>query len=131
MSTRELLHKKVVRYLIAGGAAFFSEYLIFLILFYSVMASVISANIISFTIGFAVSFTLNKFWVFQTGSANILRQLTTYLIVALVNIVITSTAIKYLVDMGVSGYIAKIVLIVCVAAWNFMLFKCVIFRAVR
>lgn len=118
----------IAKYLIAGGSAFASEYILFLILFYYISTSVSLANAASFALGFMVSFLLNKFWVFQAKEAENTKQLLIYALIATFNIFITSIAIEFLVSSGAPAFIAKIGLIACVAFWNFALFKYIVFK---
>lgn len=125
-----LLQAKAARYLVAGGTAFATEYGVFLLLFYIVhLQAVVIANIISFIAGLIVSFTLNKTWVFKGDhTKKVGHQFVLYMSLAGVNLLITSVAIYWLVSLGIKAFIAKFIVIVAIAVWNFALFKTIIFR---
>lgn len=128
-TANKLLRAKAARYLVSGGTAFSLEYVAFLFLFYIVSAPSVAANTVSFMIGFVVSFGLNKLWVFHGDQGKKTQhQIGLYFALALVNLAITNIAILWLIEVGTPGYAAKIVLIGCVAVWNFILFSKLIFN---
>lgn len=125
----KVINTPFLRYLLAGGTAFVSEYLSFLILFSLVSVQLVIANILSFLIGLLTSFTLNKLWVFgnskQTRPTH--QQLLLYVVLATINLCFTSYAITELVSTGVAPAVAKIILMLLVVTWNFVIFKRLIF----
>lgn len=124
LTTSSFLH-----YLIAGGIAFVVEYTSFLALLLWLDVALVPSNILSFIMGLATSFVLNKIWVF--GKVKQIRttssQAILYSVLALANLCLTSTLITLLVSLGVIPEIAKVVLMLSVAVWNYIIFKRVIF----
>lgn len=122
---------KPIKFLVAGGSAAVTEYLLFIILVGSASgASIIAIQVISFLAGFVVSFTLNKVWVFSSKSSGKTRsELLKYGLLALVNLAIGSLIIWLLVDVnGFNAYIAKIIVMVLIAVWNYFIFQKIIFK---
>lgn len=121
-----------MRYLVSGGSAFAIEYSSFLALFYIFSIGAIMANAASFLMGLVTSFLLNKTWVFKgSHHKSTSTQLAMYVILALINLIITSIAIDYLIEVGAAAFLAKILLIIVVAGWNFIILKNFIFRATQ
>ncbi|MCA9301703.1 GtrA family protein, partial [Candidatus Saccharibacteria bacterium] len=126
----KIYNLSVFRYLVSGGTAFTIEYGSFLALFYLLKFGSITSNTVSFILGLLTSFLLNRLWVFsgdnyQHSSS---RQLFSYIILALFNLLLTNVAMIYVVNLGIGAYIAKVILIVMVASWNYIIFKTLIFK---
>jgi putative flippase GtrA len=126
---QKIIEKRLIHYLVAGGTAFVVEYGSFLVFYYGLHMSAVIANTISFILGLATSFTLNRFWVFGHKKQNrrVSHQLSIYAIVGGANLLITDTAIHYMVHAGIPAFIDKILLVMLVACWNFVIFKKFIF----
>lgn len=126
---RRLNKFRGIRYLATGGAAALTEYLSFLLLYYVFDVSVVPANIISFLLSLIAGFTLHKLWVF--GDIEQVRrtrsQAAAYGLIAVINITFSSFAIAFLVQYNAPGFIAKLILISVIAAWNYLLFQRIVF----
>lgn len=124
-----LLQKQFIRYLIGGGTSFLIEFLCFNVLFYTGVISVVVANSVSFCIGLTSSLLINKLWVFSGASKEwSLRQVVGFVVLGMANLIITNCTIGLLVSVGVPGFVAKGGLMVCVACWNFLIMKKILFR---
>ena len=120
-------NKKFIKYVISGGFAALFEFVTFSILHW-MKSDLLICQCISYIAGLLVSFSLNKIWVFKSKS-KALRQLFQYVLLAIINLLLTSIIISILVDnLKINGYIAKIIVMGCVVAWNFILYKLVIFK---
>lgn len=119
-----------IKYLVAGGTAYAVEIGTFSLIYYIIQLNPAVANAISFFAGMSVSFALNKYWTFSSVGQKLRGhiQLSQYVLLAIVNVVITSILIGVLIDGGIPGYIAKTLLIGMVAVWNFVIFKKFIFK---
>lgn len=126
---RKIHNQRLFHYVFSGSSAFLLEYGSFLIIFYHFHLTIIFSNTISFVLGFITSFILNRIWVFGHKEQNkqVIHQISLYLIIACVNLTITNIAIHFLVDASVPAFIAKIMLVILVAIWNFGIYKKVIF----
>jgi putative flippase GtrA len=119
-----------VRYLLVGGAAFVTEYGLFLIIYYLLHTDIYIANSISFLCGLSVSFTFNRGWAFNSGSFRHKKhhQLAMYTVLALFNLLLTNLLIGLLKKHGLDPKLAKVVVMCLIVVWNFLLFKGLIFR---
>lgn len=118
---------RMLRFLLSGGSAAFIEYAVFLSLQYFAVGLII-ANSVSFFSGFIVSFVLNRAWVFSSNGA-IKKQLGLYTVLAAVNFLISNGVLWLLVEpLNVPPPIAKIIAMVMIASWNYILFSKIIFK---
>ncbi len=125
----KLIEQRLFHYAISGGTAFTIEYGSFLIFYYEFHLSAVLANTISFSLGLVTSFLLNRFWVFahDKQKKKMVHQMSLYLVTGLFNLIITDIMIHFIVKAGVPAFIAKILLVIIVAFWNFFIFKRIIF----
>lgn len=112
----------------SGSLAAGTEYAVFLLL-HHVGLLLIAANVLSFSCGLAISFLLNKHWVFSR-KGGVTKQFIIYAILAAVNVCISSGLIIAFVDhLNVPALIAKIIVMGMIACWNYVIFRNVIFKA--
>lgn len=125
-----MLEKRIIHYGISGFSAFIIEYGSFLILYYALKLPVVLSNTLSFILGLITSFTLNKNWVFghTVHTRTFYNQFLVYLSVAVVNLMVTNLAIHILAKY-IPAFVAKILLVLIVACWNFVIFKKIIFKS--
>ncbi len=128
--SKSLKSSRIIHYTAAGLFAFSAEYITFLILLYGLTFSSVASNVISFMVGLCISFILNKFWTFglNNQSQNTKNQASIYALLALFNLVVTSLLIGFFVSIGIPGFVAKIALMGMIVAWNFIVFKKIIFK---
>lgn len=90
---------------------------------------IIIAQITSFLCGFVVSFTLNRYWAFAvTGRVG--TMFAQYSVLAAVNLVLTGILIDVLTStLHIPALVSKVVVIGCVAAWNYVIFNKIIFKS--
>jgi putative flippase GtrA len=120
----------LVKFGISGLMAAGAEYGLFALLLHSNMRLLI-ANVLSFAAGVIVSFTLNRNWSFKSGdpyAKKMNRQFMFYLVLALVNVIISSLIVEGLVTTGVLPLIAKIFSMAVIASYDFVIFKFRIFN---
>jgi putative flippase GtrA len=122
------LGKRVTKFLISGGCAAATEYGMFLLLVSGL--PLFAANSISFLGGLAVSFFLNKRWVFL-NKGRMTRQIVLYVTLAGVNLLTGNMVIWLLVENTYSSaMLAKIIVMILIAIWNYLLFSRIIFKSV-
>lgn len=126
---KRVLSDNKTKYLIAGGSAFLLEYLTFIIL-NGISGFLVLANIVSFAVGFFFSFILHRKWTFSGQQHhNTHTQLFFYLLLALVNIILTSFLIGGMVNiLYIPASIAKLLCMGLVIVWNFVLLNKMIFK---
>jgi len=127
----KILSNKKIKYLFVGGSAFLIEYGLFLAL-NNTLKLLIVANIASFIVGLTYSFILHQKWTFAGDHRHdAKRQAISYLLLALVNVILTSFIIAFLVDaLDVLPFLAKIICMLLVVAWNFLILNKIIFKVV-
>ena len=130
---RNLFSRKLSSYVLVGLAAFSTEYISFIILI-ALFPSLLVAQTVSFLLGLIVSFSGNRSITFKRNSDSFAlsgrSQLWRYSLLATVNLVFTNIFIYLLVDkISIDPVIAKVLVMVSVVVWNYILFNKVIFRA--
>ncbi len=123
------MNNRVVRFLVSGGSAAAAEYLVFVSLQMLLGPDSLLLNqSFSFACGFVVSFVLNRLWVFKSGgtwTGDLMR----YGLLAAINLVLGNVAITLLVGpAGLHPLVAKLAVMVLIAAWNYVIFSRVVFR---
>lgn len=129
--------KKLVRYLIVGVSTFIIEYSLFLIFREILPLHEVVTNIIVYTFIFWFNFLMNKFFTFKSRK-NIVKQLISYGLLFLFNGVVGNillfTSIKKLLEYlfpavaWIPYYLPKILIMVFIVSWNFVLYKKVIYN---
>ena len=81
--------------------------------------------------GFAVSFLLNKYWVFQSDQSS-KGELAKYALLAGINLFLTNIVIHLLADqLHVVQWMSKLIVMGMVATWNYVIFSKLIFGEVK
>lgn len=119
----------LIRYLITGGVAFAADYLLLMFCFYAIGTSIILATTIGFIGGLCISFFTNRYWVHGKGGSSRKQhwQLLEYALLVVVNYIFTVYALRFLYDMGVPLYLGKILTMVLITVWNYVIFSKLIF----
>ena len=131
---------KFIRYLLVGGSAVVVDFAIFEILLLIIGADNILtiagyviepekiANTAAVIGGFIYSFILNRSWTFKSrGSA--VKQLALMAALLIINTVISNEAISFMGrGIGIPFAIAKPVMQVAVAVWNYFIYDKIIYR---
>ena len=126
---RSLIRRKLVRYLLAGGVTAGLEYFSFLALYAALQPGLVVPNTLSFLVGLLSSFTLNRLWVFDHKQhKRVHHQFVQYAVLIGLNLVVTNLVIVGCRNLHVEPFIGKIIAMVVTTAWNFVIYKYVIFR---
>lgn len=127
MTGKRILVPKPVRFLIAGGFAALVEYCAFILIVSALPGAIIFGQITSYLFGFFISFWLQRNWAFKS-KGGIKGEIVKYTILAAINLALGTVIIWILIDLlGVSSYMAKLIIMVLVAIWNYVIFNRVIF----
>jgi putative flippase GtrA len=118
-----------LKYGISGGLAFILEYSSFFILNNLAGLWYVWSNSIAMTLGFVLSFLLNRYWSFKATSSNTLKQLLLYGILFGINLGISNLLMMLFIDaLGIGSMISKFTTIGILMCWNFIIYKKVIFK---
>lgn len=135
------IKKQIIRYLIIGFSTFILEYSLFRIIYsalgkhneYTVwfLNNVRSENIANsgaLVVIFWFNFLLNRYWSFQSKE-KIGRQLSIYLLLFIFNYFFSNYSLIYAKEwFGINPEITKLVVMVFIVGWNFILYRTVIYR---
>lgn len=122
---------EIVKYIITGTTAAIVHLGFLYILTEFVGMWYILSVTLAFLIAFGVSFTLQKFWTFNNDNVSaISRQLSLFLLTALVSLTINIAGVYLLVEYFKIWYmLAQFTVLVSVALTSFLVYKFVIFKA--
>lgn len=118
------------KYFLVGGAAFVSDYSIFLLLIYVAGWSIFIANASGLLLGFMVSFFGNRTLVFGSKNAHhsLAKQILLYGVLLAVNTLLSYLIIQGASSLGLSLQWAKLIAMIFIVAWNFVIYGRVIFK---
>jgi putative flippase GtrA len=119
------------RFFLVGLSAFGIDYIVLLFLYYALGVNLEVSTAIGFIIGFAVSFTANKQWVFGKArqKKNLPRQITEYILLLSFNFIFTVWTVSLLNSHGIKPAIGKLMVMALIMCWNYALFRWVIFAS--
>lgn len=124
------LSPATLRYLLVGSATFVIEYIVFYVLYVFLHWNLLLANSLSFGIGLATSFSLNRAWAFKQHEfqRSVHHQAALYVTLAFTNLLINNGIVAFLNTIGLDPRIGKIAAIATIALWNFLIFRTIIFK---
>ena len=121
------LVSQIVRYAFVGGASAAFELIVFQILYALAGMGIAPSNTIALVASPVVNLTMNRSLAFKS-SANPARSLMLYLVLFAFNTTFSTLAITWLVGLGIHSAVAKLMTMVCIVMWNFVLYRKVIFK---
>lgn len=128
--------KRIIVYALVGISAFLAEYFSFILLLGMIPPpySLVIAQTISFGFGLTVSFAGSRLFTFNdtntTYAHSIYRQISSYIVLALINLLLSNIAIYVMVHYLLTApFIAKLLVMSMVVIWNFLIFKKLIFKS--
>ncbi len=123
------LGKPLFKYLIVGGCAFVVEFGSFYGLYAGLEWPLYLANSTSFCLGLLTSFCLNRLWTFKhdTYHRKTAHQFGLYVGLALINLMLTNLFVEGFVWLGANPQVSKLAAMIITSAWNYILFKVIIF----
>lgn len=122
-------HVKLMRYLISGGTAAFTN-IAFLFVFTNYFHIwYIASAVMSFSIAFVISFILQKYWTFQNVSKkNIHHQLVVYFTMAVINLFLNTGMLYIQVEyLGIHYLLSQIIAGVIIAIESYFIYQIFIF----
>lgn len=122
---KNLLEKKLVRYIIAGGSAYVFEMGSLYIAHAVLGLSPVTSVAISFWVGFITAFVLQKIFTFKNYEKHlraISKQLVGYGLLVAWNYIFTLFCVSYF-QKFVSVYIIRTLTIAIIVSWNYIIYK--------
>ncbi len=124
---------RVIKFLIAGGTAASVNLVILYLLTEFAHFWYLISSAFAFIISFFVSFYLQKFWTFADNSREkIIKQMTSYLIVALLNLFLNLLLMLFFVEIvGLWYMLAQLISEALIATESYLVYNVLIFSRVR
>jgi putative flippase GtrA len=120
---------RFVRYMVSGGAWFWSGYILFAVCYSGLKIGVIPSKILAYVFGLTVNFLLERYWVFR-GRKNVLQLNTStlrYLGLSTLNLGIDTLIVWSLSRAGVSPYIGQFISAAFFTGWNYIWYEVWVF----
>jgi putative flippase GtrA len=125
----KLLESSAIRFLLGGGVTVVAEYAVFYALYVGLHWNLFVSNSLSFGVGLAVSFMFNRLWAFKQDDfrRKAHHQAALYVILALTNLLLNNAIVGGLNSLSLDPRIGKVIAIILIAAWNFVIYRKIIF----
>lgn len=126
MPKRKSLQKQIVEYLVAGGAFFWSGYIVFAILDGIFGLPLFVAKQTANVVGLSVNYILEDQWVFKkhkTKKSYDKRRGGRYLIITFINFAIDYLIVYGLQESGITPYLGQFASAGFFTIWNFLWYK--------
>lgn len=117
--------KRIVEYLVSGGAYFWSGYAMFFVLDHIVGLNLWWAKLGANVFGWIVNYLLQRYWVFNNPKlAKHQTEVTTrYITITLVNFLLDYVIVASLKSVGITPYIGQFVSSGFFTIWNYLWYK--------
>lgn len=127
-SKKEL--KRIVEYMISGGAYFWSGYLVFFALDKGLGWSLWWAKLAANLTGWTVNYALQRYWVFNNPNLAKNQQQVTirYLFITAINFGLDYLIVATLKANGLSPYIGQFVSSAFFTVWNYLWYRFWVFK---
>ena len=121
---------QLIRYLISGVFCAALEFSTFQLAHHFLDFNLVVANTIAFGLAFISNFFITKFFVFNHSQrASVRYQFIAYCLLVAINYALSTWLLVYLVkSWHLQATVSKFLSMVAVAAWNFFIFKKVVYR---
>jgi putative flippase GtrA len=122
--TRRLL-VQAVEYMIAGGAYFWTGYLVFFIADKGLGLSLFWSKMIANIVGWTVNFLLQRYWVFRNPDLKDKLAQTSgrYIFITLVNFFLDYLIVAGLKSVGITPYIGQFISSGFFTVWNYFWYR--------
>jgi putative flippase GtrA len=125
-------YKLFIGYIICAGIATIFDFGLLYILTEFIKIHYISSATISYMLGMATNFILNKYFNFKNKSKKILKQSLLFLLIALIGLGLNNLILWYLVEFIELWYMtAKAISICIVMLWSFYGHKKITFEVIK
>ena len=127
---RMILKGSVIQYLITGIIVFYADYLTFFVFYNHFQWSVAVAQAPAYVSGIVVNFLLERLWVFknQTKKDPVQKETLRYVVILVVNYVITVVILRALKTQGISPLWGKYIAAFFFTFWNYIVFRFWVFK---
>lgn len=119
--------KQFIRFLIAGGLATVTYYVLAMLLAYLTTCSVMLVNTIAYGAGFIVSYTGQKYWTFQSRSSH-RKTLPLFFAVAAGGFLLNSLIVWEAINFGLPYAVAALLAIAVVTVMSYIFQRYVVFK---
>jgi putative flippase GtrA len=121
--------RRIVEYMVSGGAFFWSGYATFFLLDKGLGLSLLFSTSLAYLVGWTVNFILQRFWVFNNPklAKHELQVTGRYIFISAVNIPINFLIIDSLNAIGITPYIGQFASAGFFTVWNYLWYRFYVF----
>jgi putative flippase GtrA len=128
MTVTKKLRARIIQfaeYMVAGGAYFWSGYLVFFLLDKGLHWNLFATTMVSNLVGWTVNFILQRYWVFRNPKAKGHMGETTgrYIFITLVNFGLNYLILWGLKGIGITPYIGQFISSGFFTVWNYLWYR--------
>ena len=124
--------RRLIIYIACGVTALVADYGVFLLVHYTLGYSVALATPAGMVVGLVTSFVLNRLFTFSDqvsrGAWRAGLQASLYILLFVLNNIITIYAIQLMESAGIVAAIGKLAMAILVTLWTYVLYKKIIFK---
>jgi putative flippase GtrA len=125
---KKYLANQTFRYLLSGILSFSVENVSFSVFYYALSMGHVVSNVLSIVIALIVNFFVSKKFVFRDREeAKVKTQFAKYALLVLVNLIISTNLIGFLIGKSVPAYLAKFLVTCLVITWTYFIYQKIIF----
>lgn len=117
--------KRIVEYMISGGAYFWTGYLTYFVIDQGLHGSFFWAKSLSTLVGWTVNYVLQRYWVFRNPALKKHQTEVTgrYTVITLVDFVLDFAIVWGLKEVGITPYIGQFVSSGFFTVWNYLWYR--------
>jgi putative flippase GtrA len=124
---RSRLAQQSLRYVVTGLTSALFEYLLFLGCYELLQIPAVVSNVVALLAATALNFGMNRLWAFKSSSS-LTGSMVKYGILFTFNLIVSTLAVAWFIALGFPAALVKLITMICVASWNFVLYRKVVFK---
>ncbi|WP_239618718.1 GtrA family protein [Cohnella mopanensis] len=121
--------KRLAKFAIVGGLNTGVDFAVFCALVYGLGFGSFWAQAISYLVGVANSYLLNRYWTFQVKEKQSAAELVRFIVINLLSFGASTLVLLSLESWGTEPALAKMISVVCSLAVNYIGYRLWVFRA--
>ena len=125
-----LMHESVIQYLSTGVVVFYADYLVFYAGYTKLGIHLALAQAAAYIVGVVTNFFMERYWVFkrQTKREKVEKETKRYIVVLIINYLITYVILRVLQHYGISPLWGKYAAAFFFTFWNYVIFRFWVFK---
>lgn len=127
MLSDKKIQKQFFKYIFIGASTALIELLLFAFFRRILYVNIKLSNILAVITATVLNFSINKGWTFKSSN-RLYRSLLLYIILFVFNTSFSTFTIAFLAQHGVLDICGKLITMILITAWNFVIYRKIIFK---